>query len=173
MTGKPITLYCSDQRGNEKNAVYPYKFPVSSSEEMAQAAQYDHVCAEYLNNHRKNDNFIQSDCLAFDLDNTHSENPADWKDLDDVKTAFPGVPFYAVPSRNHMKAKNGKAARPKYHLYFPINPINDRLTYEKIKMMAYSVFPEFDTNAKDAARFFFGVESAQASYIPEGLTDVT
>lgn len=125
MQRQQITLFVSSSRGNEKNAVYPQKFPIASVEDMASAAAYDHVCAEYKNSRRANDNFVCADCLPFDLDNTHSDNPVEWQTLDAVKAAFPGVAFYAVESRNHMKEKNGKAARPKYHLYFPIHEMTD------------------------------------------------
>lgn len=165
MRGQNITLYISGCRVNEKNAVYPQKVEISSVEDLPGAVAFDHVCAAYRNNHRAISDFLQSDCLMLDLDNTHSENPADWKTLEHVKAAFPGVPFYAVESRNHMKPKDGKSPRPKYHLYFAINTTTDRDIYAQWKSWAISVFPYFDTNAKDAARFFFGVESPKACFI--------
>lgn len=131
---------------------------------MASAAAYDHVCAEYKNNRRGNDNFVCADCLPFDLDNTHSDDPAEWQTLDTVKVTFPGVVFYAVESRNHMKEKNGKAARPKYHLYFPIHEMTDAGEYRRLKEWVISRFPYFDTSAKDATRFFFGVENPQVQF---------
>lgn len=167
MRGQQITLYASSYRGNERNALYPLKIEVNSVDDLCRAVAFDHVCAEYRNSHRAITDFIHSDCLMLDLDNTHSENPADWKTLEHVKAAFPGVPFYAVESRNHMKIKDGKAARPKYHLYFAINDTSDRDTYAQWKAWAISVFPFFDMNAKDAARFFFGVESPKVYFITE------
>lgn len=167
MRGQQITLYASSYRGNERNALYPLKIEVNSVDDLCRAVAFDHVCAEYRNSHRAITDFIHSDCLMLDLDNTHSENPADWKTLEHVKAAFPGVPFYAVESRNHMKLKDGKAARPKYHLYFAINDTSDSDTYAQWKAWAIAVFPFFDMNAKDAARFFFGVESPKVYFITE------
>ena len=165
MRGQNMTLYTSGYRGNERNAGYPQKVEISSVEDLRRAVAFDHVCAAYRNNHRAISDFLYSDCLMLDLDNTHSDNPADWKTLEHVKAAFPGVPFYAVESRNHMKPKEGKAPRPKYHLYFAINSTADRDAYALWKSWAVSVFPYFDTNAKDAARFFFGVESPKVLFI--------
>ena len=100
-----------------------------------------------------------------DLDNDHSDNPQDWKTPDDVKAAFPGVMFYAVTSRNHMKpkTKGGKvlAPRPKYHLYFPIDEETDFMKYAAIKTEMHRRFPAFDDNALDAGRFLFGADSAE------------
>lgn len=160
-----ITLYLSDQRGEAHIVIYPYRFPVKSVEDMEQAMAYDHVCAEYQDNHRSKDNFICSDCLPVDLDNSHSDDPGEWKSLEDVQTAFPGVEFYAVESRNHMKPKGGKAPRPKYHIYFPIHPVVDAAAYADLKQRVITRFPWFDTNAADAARFFFGVENPKVQLI--------
>lgn len=160
-----ITLYLSDQRGNAKSTHYPYRSPVNSVEDMEKAVQFDHVCAEFRNSHRKKENFIGSNCLPLDLDNDHSDDPAAWKTLADVQAAFPGVAFYAVESRNHMRAKNGKAPRGKYHVYFPIHPVTDVAAYADLKRRAIARFPWFDTQAADAARFFFGVESPKVQLI--------
>ena len=168
MRGQHITLYTSEYRGNERNALYPQKVEVSSNAELSRAVAFDHVCAEYRNNHRAVTDFLCSNCLMMDLDNTHSEAPDEWKTLKHVEVAFPGVPFYAVESRNHMRIKDGKAARPKYHLYFPINETTDREVYTRWKEWALSVFPYFDTSAKDAAPFFFGVETPKVYFVSGG-----
>lgn len=163
-----ITLYLSDQRGKAHVVIYPYRFTVRSVEDMEQAMAYDHVCAEYRNNHRSIENFILSDCLPVDLDNSHSDDPSEWKSLEDVQAAFPGVELWAVESRSHMKPKDGKAPRPKYHIYFPIHPVADAAAYADLKRRAIARFPWFDTMAKDAARFFYGVESPHVCHFPGG-----
>lgn len=163
-----FTLYLSDQRGNSHVAVYPYRFSVKSVEDMGQAVAYDHVCAEYRNNHRRIKNFISSDCLPVDLDNSHSDDPAEWKSLEDVQAAFPGVEFWAVESRNHMKPKDGKAPRPKYHIYFPIHPVDDAAAYANLKKRVIACFPRFDTMAADPARLFYGVECPCVYHFPGG-----
>lgn len=154
-----FTLYTCPFRDNLNNAYYPNKVTVTNANDLSGAVANDHVAALYRNNHRSNSDFIQSDCIMLDLDNTHTDNPNGWKQLADIEAAFPGVTFYAVGSRNHMKEKNGAAARPKYHVYFPIHTVTDTEQYKRLKEWIISIFPYFDVNARDSARVFVGVEN--------------
>ena len=165
-----ITLYTSSCRGDERNAFYPTKTIVECTDDLTRAAMFDHVAAEYRNKRRSNGNFLRSDCLIMDLDNAHTDDPAEWKTLEDIRQSFPDVSFYAVESRNHMKVKKGKAARPKYHVYFPINTVSDSEQYRALKDRTARIFPFFDAGAKDAARFFFGVDNPQACFCNGNLT---
>lgn len=137
------------------------------------AACHDYVCAEYQNSYRNGDNFIGSDCLPVDCDNDHSENPEDWITPEDVLQQFPGVTFAVHFSRFNMREKNGKAARPKFHVLFPIDYVTDPALYSDMKKLVNSIFPYFDTNALDAARFFFGTTAAEVALYPGrmNLTD--
>lgn len=172
-----ITIYTADCRGNARNKSYPHRMEIHSAADLAHAVQFDHVCATYgdakelnrgneytIRNKRSVETFIKADCLPMDLDNDHSENPDEWKTLDDVKAAFPGVMFYAVTSRHHMKAKEKSdgihAPRQKYHLYFPIDEETDPVKYAAMKAEMFRRFPAFDDKALDAARFLFGVDGA-------------
>lgn len=155
---KTITIYTAKRRGDKFNTVYPIKREITSIADMREAAQYDHVFAEYRDNHRSIKDFICSDCLPFDCDNDHSEKEEDWITAEKVKAAFPGVPFYIVYSRHHMKQKGKYCPRPRFHIIFPIDPITDREVYKALKESVINYFSYFDTNAKDAARFFFGVK---------------
>lgn len=165
-----FTLYKCAYRVNKHNAYYPQRVKVSSAENLRGVVMNDHVAATYRNNHRLIDDFIQSDCIMLDLDNDHSDDPAEWKTPDDVAAIFPRVEFYAVESRSHMKVKDGKAARPKHHYYFPINTVTDIEEYRRLKGWILSIFPYFDRNAKDSARFFFGVENPRV-YHYGGVTN--
>lgn len=160
-----FTTYLSDQRENPRNKLYPHQFTVNTVDDLIVAAQYDHVCAAYVDNIRSNERFICANVLPLDLDNAHSDDSTEWKNLQDVQMAFPGVAFCAVASRNHMKAKNGKTARPKYHIYFPVHDISDSATYADLKRRVIAVFPWFDKGAADAARFLYGVENPQVHLI--------
>ena len=60
-----------------------------------------------------------------------------------------------------MKEKDGKAARPKFHVYFPIEEITDADKYAAIKRAIHKAFPFFDGNALDAARFIFGSDAGE------------
>jgi hypothetical protein len=166
-----MTLY----RNNKKQAVnytyYNIKCVIESLSDLQNAVLYDHVSCAYQNNHRANEDFISADCVMMDLDNSHSDDPDEWKTIDDVAEAFPDVEFYYIESRNHMKAKkNGKGelkeARPKYHIYFPCGQlVNDPDQYELMKGRIGALFPYFDTKCKDIAHFFYAVPDAKGGVI--------
>ena len=152
-------------RGIEQNTRYPDKVEVQDAASLIDAVSKDYVCAEYKDGKRANANFISSDCLALDCDNDHSENPHEWVSVKDVVEAFPDVTMYIHYSRNNMKEKNGKKPRPKFHVFFPINPTTNKETYMALKEAAVEHFPLFDHNAMDAGRFFFGTEDPEVEYI--------
>lgn len=149
-------LYRSDGAGNAKNTIYPIAERITNSAELERALRFDHVCAKYKDDRRGEANYVSSDVIPMDCDNDHSEDPDDWKTPEDVKKAFLGVCFGVGFSRNNMKEKNGKAPRPKFHVYFSIEPITDAKQYAALKQLILGCFPWFDGNAVDAARFYFG-----------------
>ena len=167
---KAITLSVAETRGNRKNTTYPHVATIETLLQFQIAMEYDHVAAEYRDGHRAGANFISSGCAMFDVDNTPAKltdpdiPPEQWKSPLDVRAAFPGVAFYVCYSRNHMKPKDGRTARPKFHVYFPIARITGADEYKAFKDRVCGYFPAFDRNAKDAARFFFGVDSPQVEY---------
>ena len=158
-----FTIYSADVTGNPGNCSYPHKHVILDEAGLKAAICHDYVCAKYRNSYRNNDNFIGSDCLPVDCDNDHSENPADWMTPEDVMQAFPGVTFAIHYSRFHNHEKNGKAARPKFHVLFPIEHCTDASLYSDMKKLINSIFPYFDTQALDAARFFFGTAAAEVA----------
>ena len=151
-----FTLYRTNGAGNAKNTVYPIRAEISDSDALCEALRFDHVCAKYKDDRRSEANYECSDVIPMDCDTDHSEDPAAWKTPEDVKAAFPGVAFGVGYSRNHMKEKHGKPARPKFHVYFPIRPVMDAKQYAALKQQILQRFPWFDGNAVDAARFYFG-----------------
>lgn len=151
-----LTIYTANCRGRQNNTLYPNKCFIDSEEELLKAVCFDHVCGEFKSNRRSVDNFVVSDCIVMDNDNDHSDNPDEWVKDEDYAKIFPDVSFIIVPSRNNMKSKNGKAPRPKHHVYFPIDPVTDKDTYKQLKEMLVSQYPFFDGNALDAARFIYG-----------------
>lgn len=161
---KPFTIYTANTTGAKQNKVYPNEMTVDNLTALEQAMRRDHVCAKYKGNERSVANFQYADCIPMDCDNDHSDNPDDWKSPEDVKKAFPGVAFAVSFSRNHMKEKKGKAARPKFHCYFPIKRISSVEQYVAMKKQIRKKFPEFDANALDGGRFLFGVEDPQIMY---------
>lgn len=167
-----FTLYSADIAGNPSNCSYPNRHDVTDEAGLKAAICHDYVCAEYKNHYRNNDNFIGSDCLPVDCDNDHSEEPSDWITVDDVAAAFPGVTFAVHYSRHHNREKNGKPARPKFHVLFPIDFISDVAAYSNLKKFINTIFPYFDTQALDAARFFFGTNAADVE-IRQGNMNLT
>lgn len=151
-----FTLYSANCLGQPENCLYPNRVDVTDRESLIAAVSHDYVCAEYQGNYRSNDNYIGSNCLSVECDNDHSENPEDWKTPQDIAEIFPDVMFAVHYSRNHMKVKNGKAARPKFHAFFAIDPVSDAEEYSNLKKFLHAIFPYFDTKALDAARFYFG-----------------
>ena len=161
-----FTLYSADFINAPGNCSYPHKHVILDEASLKAAICHDYVCAEFQNHYRSSDNFLGSDCLPVDCDNDHSENPADWVIPDDVMQAFPGVTFAVHYSRFHNREKNGKPARPKFHVLFPIEFCTDASLYSDMKKLVNSIFPFFDAQALDAARFFFGTASADVALYP-------
>lgn len=180
MSLSTITLQYSSVRGKEKNTSYPFKAEVKTVDDLEKIARFDHVCGEYADgtNTRKNaikgyrskKTFQKADCLPVDCDNTNPDPLAEdipaseWKTPADVRAAFPDVPFYVVYSRNHMKEKNGKTARPKFHVYFIINDMTSEKRLAKLKKDVQKYFPAFDPAALDMARFLYGVENPKVEF---------
>lgn len=161
---KTFTLYYNKVTEQGKNNMYPYSKCIHSLEDLEDVMAYDHVCAEYKDNKRSKQNFIKANCSMFDVDNTHSENPDEWITPKAIQDKFPNVPFYVSYSRNHNKQKGDKGARPKFHIYFPVEEFTDSIEYEAHKNSVCMYFTKFDPNAKDVARFFFGVQNPTVEY---------
>lgn len=168
-----FTLYRSNCLEVPENCTYPHKVEVTGKDSLIDAVKHDYVCAEYQGNYRSNDNFIGSDCLPVDCDNDHSDDPEEWVYPSDVATAFPSVAFAVHYSRNHMKAKGGKAARPKFHVLFAIDRVIEPGQYSEMKKLVNSIFPYFDTKALDAARFFFGTKEPEVEIFDGPMTLTT
>ena len=167
-----MKLYIADCTQNAKNVLYPNVANIDSLGDLKQAVKKDHISGLMKQAHRARGNFIKSDCIMLDLDNTHSEDPADWKTIDDICDAFPDVPFYYIQSRNYMKVKTKKdektgrtiqqEAREKYHLYFPLRTTyTDEKKYYALLLCAAALFPFFDMASAEPAHFFFGVPDPQ------------
>ena len=165
-----ITLYKADCCGNQQNCAYPNEIEVTDAESLKSAVSGDYVTAKYLNDYRSKDNFLASDCLAFDCDNDHSENPSDWIKPQDLEDNFPGVSFAVHYSRNNMREKGGRAPRPKFHVLFEIAPVTDANIYAEMKQQVCGMFPFFDSNALDAARFFFGTQEPEVEFFDRGMS---
>ncbi len=169
-----ITLWAAKVCGQPSNRYYPDKTNISSREQMTTAVHLDHVCGEFRNHRRSRENFISADCIVMDCDNDHSEDPSTWISPADIQIQLSDVSCVIVPSRNNRKRKGEKAARPRFHVYFPVSAITDEKEYVALKRKVQAALPFFDSNALDSARFIFGNQDVAVSDIiwKEGLFSV-
>lgn len=152
-----MTFYTANCRGNAKNSLYPNKRVVDNEQDFLEVMAFDHVCAEFKNYRRSGENFLSADTEVMDCDNDHSDDPADWIRPGELPEQIGHeVAFAVVPSRNNEKPKDGKSARPRFHVYFPHDPITDSNACAALKRAIQQKFPFFDSHALDAARFIFG-----------------
>lgn len=156
-----ITMFTADCTGQAANCSYPNRRVVTTPEEMQEAVRFDHVCAEYKGNYRNIGNFARSDVVVMDIDNDHTEEPAEWITPEKLDELLPDISYVIAFSRNHMKVKDGKAARPKFHVYFQITETTDAGWYAALKKGIKKRFDFFDGNALDAARFIFGADTGE------------
>lgn len=162
-----ITVHYAECCQNPKNCHYPILGAASDAEAFAKIVSRDHVFFDFQNNYRNLRNFLGTDVAAVDCDNDHSENPDDWITLRQITGIFSNVPFVAYTSRNHMKQKGKKAARPRFHVVFPITRITSAEAYTELLMQLQAYLPVFDENAMDAGRFYFGNPGTKV-YFHEG-----
>lgn len=152
-----MTFYTANCRGNAKNSLYPNKRVVDNEQDFLEVMAFDHVCADFKNYRRSGENFLSADTEVMDCDNDHSDDPADWMRPENLPEQIGHeVAFAVVPSRNNGKPKDGKSARPRFHVYFPHDPITDSNACAALKRAIQQKFPFFDAHALDAARFIFG-----------------
>ena len=151
-----FVLQTANVTADARNCLYPNRKEIRTGDDLKEAVHFDHVCGEFKKNYRNIENFLKSNVIVMDCDNDHSENPADWITFDRLEELFEDVDYAAAPSRNHMKEKDGKSARPKFHVYFSIEETEDAEHYASVKRAIQKAFLFFDDNALDAARFIFG-----------------
>lgn len=150
-----FTIYTADCVGNNGNCLYPNKMIVTDKESFITSTKMDHVTAKYKGNYRSKDNFEFSDCIPLDCDNDHSDNPNEWVTPLDIALEIPGVAFAVSYSRHHNLPKGNKSARPRFHIFFPIEIVSDEQEYADMKRRIADAFPYYDANALDSARFLY------------------
>ncbi len=179
-TKNTITIYQSSppRRGEAKCAAgFTKRFTINPGdiEALVRAIEFDNCPACYADGYRTSANFQTANCILADIDNGHSDESADWITPDHVAATLPGIEHYHYPSRNHMKEKDGKAPRPKYHFIFPIENTTSTEEYSNLMKKLIESFPalHFDPSVKGAAQLNFGVEKAQVLYVDgeNNLTD--
>lgn len=151
-----ITVHYSNQCGNAQNCLYPYSGTSGDPEKLKVLFSHDHTFIDFKDNYRCIENYMQATVAAFDNDGDYSDDPKDWVDISDIPRLFPGIPCIISTSRHHMKQKGNKGPRPRFHTMFQINAIQSPAEYAAFLTRVQKLFPFFDKNALDAARFYFG-----------------
>lgn len=159
-----FTIYTAYCVGNNGNCLYPNKMIVTDKESFIASTKMDHVTAKYKGNYRSKDNFEFSDCIPLDCDNDHSDNPNEWVTPLDIALEIPGVAFAVSYSRHHNLSKGNKSARPRFHIFFPIEIVSDEQKYTDMKRRIADAFPYYDANALDSARFLYGNDSDEVEF---------
>ena len=166
-----ITIYQKpNTRGKRSNAEgfsKEYIIESGDTEALARAVEFDTCPAKYKDGYRAGKNFQYANCILGDIDNLHSDDPADWVTMEDVANVMSVVAYYYYPSQNHMKPKDGKEPRPKYHLIIPITETTSEKEYTSIMKRLIKAFPplHFDEGVSGAAQLNFGVENAEVTYV--------
>lgn len=171
MNQSTFTIYTSHQAGNAQNVQYPHDQHITNEAALKQAVAFDHVTAEYQGGRRSATGFIGSTCVVMDIDNDHTDRQLEWVTPEKLDALLPEVEFYTATSRNHLKTKGAKSARPRFHVYFPIPRTPDVTGYVALKKELAGQYAFFDANATDAARFIYGNPDAGVQYFA-GSTDV-
>ena len=156
-----FVLQTADAAGDARNCFYPNRVEVGCAEDLQEAVKKDHVCGSYRKDYRSVGNFLGSDVLVMDCDNDHTEDQGEWITAEKLDDLMPDISYAIAFSRNHMKVKDGRKARPKFHVYFPIERTSDAGYYAALKMAVKEAYPFFDGNALDAARFIFGADAGE------------
>lgn len=167
-----LIICSSDAAGVQENCTYPHRYEVSDAETLSWAVRKDHVCAEYKNNYRGKENFVSSNCVVMDVDNSHSASAEDWITPETLIQEYEDINFAVCFSRNHMKQKGRYSPRPRFHIYFEIEPIFDQEAYSSIKSALYAMYPFYDDNALDSGRFIYGADPGEVVW-HEGKRFVT
>lgn len=148
-------LYRSDTKRNENNTRYPYAVEIRSKEDLKSVVVFDHVSAHCKDNHRKTEKFIDCDCILADFDNTHTDIQSNWVTPERVAELFQDVELYIVPSKSNMIEKDGKAPRPKFHVYFPVETITSTAAVKSLMHFVIGFTRTADEKVNDCVRFFY------------------
>ena len=145
--------------GNAKNKSFATEPTAISTMEIANDSfRYDHSPIKFKDGQRHGDNYELAWAAVFDIDNSHSDNPNDWVTREQVSARLKTMELnhWIIASRNHMLEKDGKAARPKFHVYLPFSvPL-----YDKAKFIAFCEWCirtfDSDPKVKSPAQVIFG-----------------
>jgi len=155
-----LQLFASKSQvtGGQHNTSFSCE-PTEITEANAEAFfRRDHTTIQFEGGYGKGDNFVHATAIPFDIDNSHSDNPDDWVQPDDIANRLMemGINFVIVASRNHLLQKDGKAPRPKFHVYLILSePLTDSDTFVLLCEWCIRTF-NADQKVKSKAQKLFG-----------------
>ena len=167
-----FTIFSANCTGNSANCSYPNMHKVETPGQLKSAVIHDHVCAAYKDNYRGKDTFLKSDVVPMDIDNDHTDVPAEYITPEKLDELFPDIDYCMVPSRHHNLPKGSHPAAPRYHVFFPIQECTDAAAYADLKAKLQKAYPFFDDNALDAGRLLYGSNPSEVVW-HEGWMNIT
>lgn len=171
MNNNEITIYQALNRRedaqNPRNFTEKYNIKLGDTASLERAIQFDNTTICYKNGYRSTQNYIQANCILADIDNSHSDKESEWITQQKLRDELCGIMFYYYPSRNHMKSKGEKSARPKFHCIFPTAVLTTPEQYKKTINSLHALFPQlhFDPAVSGAAQLNFGVAKPCATFV--------
>ena len=163
-TSPMLQLFATTQRcvGKENNTAFSTEPTVITGENAKAFFHDDHTPILFKGGHCLSANFVYAMAIPCDIDNSHSDNPADWVIPEAMASRLQehGINYWMAASRNHMltKDKNGvvHTARPRFHVYLPLSAhLNDG---DKFVLLCEGCIKTFgsDPKVKSKAQKMFG-----------------
>jgi hypothetical protein len=113
---------------------------VSTADELKSVVEYDHTFSAFRGTDKNGDslpggqgyknaeNWVSSQCLWFDVDNSHTDDPSLWAQPEEVQAALDAdeICYTMYTSKSHMQGKDRpdgsfESARPKMHVAIPLS----------------------------------------------------
>ena len=120
----PFHLHRANFCQVKDNTIYPIEEAITDLDSFKRTVSYDHVMSKHRNDHRSNDDFIESDVPIMDVDET--------KSLVDLKIAMQGIEHYTATSRHHQQWKHAQAPCDRFHSYFAIPKVTDQVVLVRL-----------------------------------------
>jgi len=129
----PFHLHRANFCQVKDNTIYPIEEAITDLDSFKRTVSYDYVMSKHRNDHRSNDDFIESDVPIMDVDET--------KSLVDFETAMQGKSTTTATSRHHQQWKHAQAPCDRFHSYFPIPKVTDQVVLVRLLADMHKQFP--------------------------------
>ena len=124
-----IFLSKSKKYGHANNIHYSTEAVVVNADNAAAILRFDHTPIKFKDGERYVANYEYATCIFIDVDNTFTDDPGAWISHEMVHEELKTLDISHViySSRNDGKEKEGRSARPKFHiLCFLSAPLHDK-----------------------------------------------